>query len=263
MIARNKPGVCVGAGLSPGFTGQNRRNFVRVHVSYRAFLRARAFRPNMRGYIFQKGLSDIRRAYDATIMALESNRAKLVSDLSDFQRAVSVGEASEWEYDEDGEMLYSHERVHELLIEDAASTITVAREAYVVVLHHYWEKRCKEWMCGKAYKFCKAYKYLQTYGLAVDRSNLEMLRSTCNEIRHGNQPPNPGAHDVDRMFEAVMRCDVVARSGMQELQTDDSSIVQCRGLVSWRVPAVRRKWRARRTVRLQPRHVGETRHSLA
>jgi hypothetical protein len=44
-IARNKSPVCIGAGLNPGSSGQNRRNFVRVHVSYRAFLRARAFRP--------------------------------------------------------------------------------------------------------------------------------------------------------------------------------------------------------------------------
>ncbi len=158
---------------------------------------------NIRGYMFQKELSDIRRAYDATIMALESNRTKLASELLDFQRAVTVGEASEWEHDENGEVLYSRERMHELLIEDATSTITVAREAYVVILHHYWEKRCKEWMCVTNYKFCKAYKHLQAYGLAVDQSNLEILRSTCNEIKHGNQPSNLGAQDVDRMFDAV------------------------------------------------------------
>jgi hypothetical protein len=45
MIARNKPPFCIGIGLNPGPTGQNYRNSVRVHVSYRAFLRARAFRP--------------------------------------------------------------------------------------------------------------------------------------------------------------------------------------------------------------------------
>ena len=47
MIARNKPAVCIGSGLNPGSAAQNRRNFVFVHVSYRAFLRARAFRPIM------------------------------------------------------------------------------------------------------------------------------------------------------------------------------------------------------------------------
>jgi hypothetical protein len=45
VIARNKPRVCIGTGLNIRDHGQNRRNAVRVHVSYSAFLRARAFRP--------------------------------------------------------------------------------------------------------------------------------------------------------------------------------------------------------------------------
>jgi hypothetical protein len=158
---------------------------------------------NARGYIFQKGLSDIRRAYDTTIIALESNRAKLANDLSDFQRALSVGKTDAWEYDEDGEALYSREGMHELLIDDATSTINIAREAYVVILHHYWEKQCKELMQERQYKACEAYNYLQAYGLAIDQSNLETLRLTCNKIKHGDQPPNLCAHDVDQMFEAV------------------------------------------------------------
>ncbi len=45
MTARNKRPVCIASGLNPDSTGQNCRNIVRVHVSYRAVLRARAFRP--------------------------------------------------------------------------------------------------------------------------------------------------------------------------------------------------------------------------
>src|ERR1700755_2411253 len=78
----------------------------------------------------RKGLAIFGSAYEATIMALESNRAKLASDLADFERAVSAGETGAWEYDEYGEVLYSRERLHELLIKDATSAITVAREAY-------------------------------------------------------------------------------------------------------------------------------------
>ncbi len=158
---------------------------------------------NLCGYIFQKGLGDIRRAYDATIMAPESNRAKLASDLSDLERAVSAGETSAWENDEYDEPLYSRERLHELLIEDATSAITVAREAYVVILHHYWEKRCKEWMRVSDYKYSQAYQNLRSYGLAIDQSNLETLRTTCNAIKHENQRLNICAHEVDQMFEAV------------------------------------------------------------
>jgi NAD(P)-dependent dehydrogenase (short-subunit alcohol dehydrogenase family) len=45
MIARNSQPLCIEAGLNPCARGQNRRNQVRVHVSYRAVLRARAFGP--------------------------------------------------------------------------------------------------------------------------------------------------------------------------------------------------------------------------
>jgi hypothetical protein len=158
---------------------------------------------NLHGYIFQKELNDIRRAYDETIMALESNSAKLAGDFSDFERAVSAGEADEWEYDEHGEILYSRKRMHKILLEDSASTIAVAREAYVVILHHHWEKRCKEWMQLSEYKYCEAYQNLQSHGLAIDQSNLEILRKKCNAIKHKNKPSNLCAHDVDQMFEAV------------------------------------------------------------
>jgi hypothetical protein len=43
MIARNKQPVCIGSGLNPGSVVQIRRNFVRVHVSYRMFSRGWAF----------------------------------------------------------------------------------------------------------------------------------------------------------------------------------------------------------------------------
>lgn len=158
---------------------------------------------NLWGYLFQKKLSDIRSAYDATIMALESNRSKRASDLSDFERAVSAGETDAWEYDEHGEALYSREKMHEFLIEEATSTITVARKAYVVILHHYWETQCNEWMQVKDYKFCKAYKDLRSHGLAIKDSKLEDLRKKCNVIKHENKPLSLSAHDVDQMFEAV------------------------------------------------------------
>jgi hypothetical protein len=49
MIARNKWPVCIGAESDSGSTAQICRNIIRVHVSYRAFLRARAFRPYVSG----------------------------------------------------------------------------------------------------------------------------------------------------------------------------------------------------------------------
>ena len=45
MIVRSKQAVRDGTELETAFSGQNSRNPVRVHVSYRAILRRRAFRP--------------------------------------------------------------------------------------------------------------------------------------------------------------------------------------------------------------------------
>ena len=48
MIARNKPAVDADGGTEPRPPGRNRRNVVRVLVSYRALLRGWAFRPSDR-----------------------------------------------------------------------------------------------------------------------------------------------------------------------------------------------------------------------
>ena len=49
MIARNKPAVRAGTGTEPPPPGRNRRNVVRVLVSYRKFSHGRAFRPELGG----------------------------------------------------------------------------------------------------------------------------------------------------------------------------------------------------------------------
>ena len=48
MIARIKRGVRDGTEPETASSGRNARNSVRVHVSYRAILRRRAFRPSKR-----------------------------------------------------------------------------------------------------------------------------------------------------------------------------------------------------------------------
>jgi len=50
MIARSKRAVRAGGRTDQVSPGRNARNSVRVHVSYRAFSRARAFRPFYRAF---------------------------------------------------------------------------------------------------------------------------------------------------------------------------------------------------------------------
>lgn len=184
---------------------------------------------NLHGYVFEKGLADIRRAYDATIATLEKQHMDRVGDSLEFQRALAAGETGPSEYDESGEKLYDYEQLHEMLIEEMASSILVAREAYVVILHHYWEKRCDEWMQTKGhYDSTRAHAWLGAHGLTIDHCGLATLREASNTIKHNNaalfkrrpdlfkQPgPRSGSKvdyanwlqlnptDINRMFEAV------------------------------------------------------------
>jgi hypothetical protein len=187
------------------------------------------FRLNLYGYAFEKGLADIRHAYDATIVALEEQRADVESAAQEFHRAVAAGETEAVKYDEDGEVLYYYHELHEMHIEDITSSIPIARNAYVVILHHYWEKCCVAWMQIKEYKAKQAYVELARHGLIVDREGLETLREACNTIKHNNRAlydrcpclfvelpaSSAGAnvdfadllrlqpHHIDRMFGAV------------------------------------------------------------
>ena len=192
------------------------------------------FNFNWYGYRFQKGLTDIRRAYDATIAALEKQHENAQSEMLKLQRAVAAGELDPTEYDGDGEPLYAKEQYQEIVIEDAAATIPIARRSYVVVIHHYWERNCDQWMQRKkAYSPEAAYTWLEERGISVDRDNLEFLRLASNTIKH-NSPKlaeknpalfqisnsvieKPHYHDalrlqeihIDRMFDAV------GQSGLQ------------------------------------------------
>jgi hypothetical protein len=175
----------------------------RARIWFKESLVVPTFGFNMDGYIFEQELDDIRRAYEATIAALEKQHSDLEGNSLEFQRALAAGETEAAEYDEHGEKLYDYEDLHEMRIKAAVATIIIARQAYVVILHHYWEKCCNAWMqTGEDYKWEKACDCLDSHGLLVDRDGLEKLRKACNTIKHNN-PLQLRPCDVDRMFEAV------------------------------------------------------------
>lgn len=76
MTARNKPPVRVGPGLNIRARGQNRRNAVHVHVSYRAVLRGWAFRPY---YGWESGYSTDRATVNATLASNISTIQQITS----------------------------------------------------------------------------------------------------------------------------------------------------------------------------------------
>ncbi len=164
---------------------------------------------NVAGYTFETGLDQLRRAYDKTTAALEEERCRLEIDL---QNVRAAGEAEAMEYDASGEPLYRREQLHEMLLEDAAAALCIARSVYVVALHHYWEKCCKSWMEARDYDYEEAYRRLRRHGLSVDSHGLEVLRKACNRIKHRDFELRIEADAVDAMFDAVRSSGITSAS---------------------------------------------------
>lgn len=180
-------------------------------------------------------MKHIQQAYDVTIAALENQLSCSKAERVAHLRAVEEGSADPYEYDGD-EPLYRKEDLHDLLVDAAASTLPIALSAYVIVLHHFWEKSCVEWMATKKYVADDAYTWLQGQGLTVDVEQLEVLRDSANTLKHNadklfkrrpdlfHEPSgndlakrnyaellNLQKEDIVRMFKAV------ATSGMQAM----------------------------------------------
>lgn len=144
---------------------------------------------NMRGYAFQRGLEDMRRAYDATMNVLHLHEENAQDDLLLTRRLIEQGDKYPYEVDESGEHLYLHEALHEMTIEQNANARRIALNAYIVMLHHYWEKAVDDWRLAKRgnnYKAGREYDWLEAVGLAPDRPALEFLRKASNTIKHNN-----------------------------------------------------------------------------
>lgn len=157
------------------------------------------FRFSMRGYVFQQGLKDLRRAFDATMQAVHTGHEKAKADRLRDSKAIEAGQLSANVYEVE-HFLYSRETLHKLLIEQAAAAIPVAINAYVVMLHHYWEKSVDRWRdATNHYKHTREYDWLESKGLTLDREGLEFLRKATNTIKHNNSELHTDRPELFRM----------------------------------------------------------------
>ena len=157
------------------------------------------FRFSMRGYVFQQGLKDLRRAFDATMQAVHTAHEKAKADWLRDSKAIEAGQLSANVYEVE-HFLYSRETLHKILIEQAAAAIPVAINAYVVMLHHYWEKSVDHWRnATNHYKHTREYDWLESKGLNLDREGLELLRKATNTIKHNNSELHTDRPELFRM----------------------------------------------------------------
>ena len=70
---------------------------------------------------------------------------------------------------------------------NADETLRIVREAFLLSLHHYWEKQVRRWMKVKEYEQDKALTWLKAEGLTPDKHNLDVLRMAANCIKHNNK----------------------------------------------------------------------------
>jgi hypothetical protein len=120
--------------------------------------------------------------------ALHVEHQNNVTELLAIRMRAEAGEPAA-EYDEDGEFLYYHDEAQTMLTDQSRFALRSARNAFVVMLHHLWEKAVDDWRDAKPrdnYQSKKAYAWLETRGFELDREALEFLRMAASAIKHNN-----------------------------------------------------------------------------
>lgn len=145
-----------------------------------------AFNFNADGYVFETGLKNIRAAYDASLASLNDLIAQVEHRHLLQEMAVATG-ADPYVREDDGTPLHHYGQVYELELDDAHDSLRTAQTAFIVILHHFWERQCDKWMeSDKNYDAKRAYSYLEARGLTIDRAELEILRKASNTIKHNS-----------------------------------------------------------------------------
>ncbi|MGO8255572.1 hypothetical protein ACC792_31995 [Rhizobium ruizarguesonis] len=138
----------------------------------------------VRGWLFQAKLGDLRRAYAAARRSCDHDRARLEQQWAAFKAEVDAGAAVLYEEDEDGQVIYDYGEHFGDTNAEIESALSLVRQAFVISLHHLWEREINKYMKTKKYEPKKAYRALEAEGLIVERDELERLRLTCNVAKH-------------------------------------------------------------------------------
>jgi len=167
---------------------------------------------------YGQGIDAIEVAYKATMAAVEAQHSSAVVRANELRSAKARGEI--WKLGRRTRIGYQGHpelnlRLAELDEVDTRDAITVARNAFAVMLHHHWEKHCDQWMMNKGnYNGAKAYAWLASHGIHVDKFGLELIRKLSNTIKHNSESlisDHPEFFDLSiieprpRFFEAALR----------------------------------------------------------
>lgn len=148
----------------------------------------------VRGWLFQAKLEDLRSAYAAARKASDNDRSRLEQEWETFKAELDAGTAVLYEEDEDGQIIHDYSEHLGDANAEIESALLLVRQAFVISLHHLWEREIKRFMKTKKYDAQKAYRALEAENLIVQRAELERLRLTCNVAKHS------GGGSADELF---------------------------------------------------------------
>jgi hypothetical protein len=171
--------------------------------------------PSWATIFFTMGVGAIERAYRASRESVDGQISKLDARWKEHLAAVEVGTAVTVEMDEEtGHYFDFGEHIGEMATE-AEERLRMVREAFVLILYHYWEKKARELLHIERYgqkEVFAAAKHDPRFD--VDEPGINRLRLIANCIKHDagrtlfNEDP--------AMFEADLLVDWNRRSGWHD-----------------------------------------------
>lgn len=138
----------------------------------------------VRGWLFQAKLEDLRYAYVAARKASDTDRSRLEQEWEAFEAEIDAGKASLYEKDEYGQTVVDYGDQFSDINARIESALSLVRQAFVISLHHFWEREINRFMRTRHYDAEKAYEALEAENLPVQRAELERLRLACNVSKH-------------------------------------------------------------------------------
>jgi len=138
---------------------------------------------NLSGWLFDSGMREIERAYRTSRVAFDQ---EMVDAADRYAKLQANGTVNDYVEDEaTGERYYPAEHIIDLNFQ-AEESLRLLRNAFAIILHHYWEKEVVKWMDVKRYEYDKAYAWLKRNHFPINEDGLERLRETANTIKHNS-----------------------------------------------------------------------------
>jgi hypothetical protein len=135
-------------------------------------------------FLFQYGVEELRRAYDAARESPDRDRARLDRQWEELEAEVAAGRASFVEEDSEGRVVYDRGEHAGEMTAEIEGVLRIIREAFAISLHHFWERELTVKLGRSRYDEAEAFRYLRRLGITPNETGLTGLRLAANVAKH-------------------------------------------------------------------------------